>query len=89
MLHPSTCCKNLIKCEEVAEGFHVITCGEFLACLPDFLNGELAPTLEPLVLQHVEQCPKCKIVLRSAERTLRAYLESEVSSFPSENKLLA
>ena len=67
----------------------MITCGEFLACLPDYLNGELAATLEPLVLQHVEQCPKCKIVLRSAERTLRTYFDSELIALQPDNKLPA
>lgn len=48
-------------------------CLEVMRKLDDLLRGVLSPEETRLVRQHVEACGNCRIVLRSAERTLQTY----------------
>lgn len=54
------------------------TCMEVMRKLTEFLQGSLPETEARHVRSHVAECNNCRLVLRSAEKTLRKYFGSNL-----------
>ena len=49
----------------------MINCREVMEKLADYLAGKLASEMSQQINWHMGHCPRCKQMLRSAQRTLR------------------
>ena len=51
----------------------MLTCREVMHRLSDYLAGKLTTEMSQHISWHLGHCPDCKLVLNSAQRTLRKY----------------
>ena len=60
------------------------TCREIFDLLSDYVDGELAPDMRSLLMNHLEECPPCVRFLRTFEKTRALCRESLMLEMPDE-----
>lgn len=50
-----------------------IKCQEILGELPEYLEGELSPELCQDIQKHMEECPRCRVVINTLTKTIELY----------------
>jgi predicted anti-sigma-YlaC factor YlaD len=71
---------------------HEMPCCDLVKHLSDLRDGELSPELTDLILEHLENCDNCRIVVNTLNKTIDLCQEgTELIHLPEDvhNRLLA
>ncbi|HYB62365.1 MAG TPA: zf-HC2 domain-containing protein [Methylomirabilota bacterium] len=52
-----------------------MNCRDTIRLICEYLEGRLAPPVAGEMLNHIDRCQNCKVVLEAAERTLEVYFD--------------
>ncbi|MGO9640930.1 MAG: zf-HC2 domain-containing protein [Candidatus Acidiferrales bacterium] len=55
----------------------VMSCKDTIRLICEYLEGKLAPPVAREVLNHIDRCKNCGVVLEAAQRILEAYFDRE------------
>jgi anti-sigma factor RsiW len=58
------------------------TCRNLLSQLSDYIDGELEETLCAEIEQHMADCPDCRAVVNTLEKTIELYRTTERAEVP-------
>jgi len=58
------------------------TCRNLLSQLSDYIDGELEETLCAEIEQHMADCPDCRTVVNTLEKTIELYRTTERAEVP-------
>ncbi len=58
------------------------TCKNLLSQLSDYIDGELEETLCAEIEQHMADCPDCRAVVNTLEKTIELYRTTERAEVP-------
>ena len=58
------------------------TCRNLLSQLSDYIDGELEETLCAEIEQHMADCPDCRAVVNTLEKTIELYRNTERAEVP-------
>ena len=58
------------------------TCRNLLSQLSDYIDGDLEETLCAEIEQHMADCPDCRAVVNTLEKTIELYRSTERAEVP-------
>jgi anti-sigma factor RsiW len=65
-------------------GRHGATCGELLALLNEYVDGEVDPAVCQELEAHLAQCNPCQVVVDNIRKTITLYRDTEPCELPLE-----
>ena len=64
----------------------LLTCKQFLSELNDYLDPSIDPETKLHLINHVNQCPNCFVVVDTTQKTLQVYKNAEPQAVPEDLK---
>ncbi len=61
-----------------------MNCEEVIHELSDYIDGELAGTLQQELESHLDECSDCKLVVNQTKKTIEIFCDSEPIELPVE-----
>jgi anti-sigma factor RsiW len=61
-----------------------LNCEEVIHELSDYIDGELAGTLQQELESHLDECSDCKLVVNQTKKTIEIFCDSEPIELPVE-----